>query len=60
MLSIVYGMIRDGSEYREQGADYFDRLHPERAKNRLLQRLARLGFDVQLIPKNNASNQLNC
>src|ERR1035437_9357416 len=29
ILSTVYVMIRDGSRYREQGADYFDRVHPE-------------------------------
>jgi len=51
VLSIVYLMIRDGSRYREQGADYFDRVHPERTKNNLTQRLERLGFEVQLIPK---------
>jgi len=51
VLSIVYLMIRDGSRYREQGADYFDRVHPERTKNKLTQRLERLGFEVQLIPK---------
>jgi transposase len=51
LLSIAYYMIRDGSRYREQGADYFDRLHPERTKNKLIQRLARLGFDVCLTPK---------
>jgi hypothetical protein len=43
-------MIRDGSRYREQGADYSDRLHPERTKNKLIQRLARLEFDVCLTP----------
>ncbi|MCU1300666.1 MAG: transposase, partial [Candidatus Sulfotelmatobacter sp.] len=51
MLRIVYGMIREGAHYREQGPDYFDRLHPERTKNRLLSRLQALGFDVELKPK---------
>jgi transposase len=51
MLRIVYGMIREGTRYREQGPDYFDRLHPERTKNRLLSRLQALGFDVELKPK---------
>jgi hypothetical protein len=44
-------MIRDGSHYREQGAHYFDRIHPERTKNKLIKRLLNLGFDVQIIPK---------
>jgi len=51
ILALVYVMIRDGSEYREQGADYFDRVHPERTKNKLTQRLERLGFEVRLTPK---------
>ena len=28
MLAIICRMIRDGSAYCEQGADYFDRIHP--------------------------------
>ena len=51
ILQVVYCMIRDGSNYREQGPDYFERLHPERTKNRLLARLEGLGFEVQLRPK---------
>ena len=51
ILRLVYCMIRDGSRYREQGADYFDRLHPEHTKHRLLARLESLGFEVQLRPK---------
>jgi transposase len=51
ILNLAYCMIRDGSTYREQGADYFDRLHPERTKKRLLARLQQLGFDVELRPR---------
>jgi transposase len=51
ILCLFYTMIRDGSHYREQGADYFDRIHPERTKNKLIKRLINLGFDVQIIPK---------
>jgi hypothetical protein len=51
ILTLAYVMIRDGSPYREQGADYFDRLHPERTKNRFLARLQHLGFDVELKPR---------
>jgi hypothetical protein len=51
ILQVVYCTIRDGSGYREQGPDYFDRLHPERTKNRLLARLEGLGFEAQLRPK---------
>lgn len=47
-LSIAYGMIRDSSRYPEHGADCIYRLHPERAKNKLLEWL---GFVVQLCPQ---------
>ena len=51
MLTIMYSMIRNGSSYRENGVDYFDRLHPVRTANRLTARLERLGFYVRLEPK---------
>lgn len=50
ILTLFYSMIRDGSHYREQGADYFDKIHPERTKSKLIKRLHRLGFDVQIKP----------
>ena len=51
ILTVVYNLIRDGVRYREQGADYFDRMHPERITNRLKARLESLGFEVELKPK---------
>jgi transposase len=51
ILQVVYSMLSTGVRYHEQGADYFDRLHPERTKNRLLARLENLGFSVILAPK---------
>ena len=51
LLQVVYLMLRDGTPYREQGADYFDRLHPERTRDRLKARLESLGFEVALTPK---------
>lgn len=51
ILIIAYHVIRDGSEYRESGGDYFDRLHPERTAQRLANRLTRIGFDVVLTPR---------
>ena len=50
LLVIGYCMLRDGSTYRELGGDYFDRLHPERTRNRLVRRLQRLGLEVSLRP----------
>lgn len=60
ILVIVYSMIRSGEAYREQGPDYFDRVHPERTKNRLTARLDRLGFLVHVEPKISGHNRLNC
>ena len=55
LLLIAFCLLRDGAEYREMGGDYFDRLHPERTRNRLVRRLQRLGLDVVLQPKADAS-----
>jgi transposase len=60
ILVIVYSMIRTGEAYREQGADYFDRLHPERTKDRLTARLERLGFLVQVETRISGRNRLKC
>lgn len=55
LLLIAFCMLRDGTEYREIGGDYFDRLHPERTRNRLVRRLQRLGLDVTLQPRPDSS-----
>jgi transposase len=47
ILLIAFLMLRDGTPYRDLGDDFFDRLHPERTANRLLQRLANLGIHLQ-------------
>lgn len=46
LLIIVYHMLRDKQPYRDLGADYFDRLNPERTKRKLIRRIERLGFDI--------------
>jgi transposase len=51
LLLIAFCILRDGTEYQEMGGDYFDRLHPERTRNRLVRRLQRLGLDVALQPR---------
>ena len=48
LLVIAYTMLRDGQNYRELGADYFDRKNKPKVVNRLVQRLTRLGFYVTL------------
>jgi transposase len=51
ILVIAFCMLRDGTDYRDAGGDYFDRLHPDRTRNRLVRRLQRLGLDVFLQPR---------
>ena len=47
----AWAVLRDETQYLERGGEYFDQLHPERARNRLLKRLERLAWDVSLIPR---------
>lgn len=51
LLTIAFCLLRDGTEYRDLGDGYFDQLHPERTRNRLVRRLQRLGLDVVLQPR---------
>ena len=55
LLGIAFCILRDGSEYRELGDNYFDRLHPERTRNRLVRRLPRLGLEVIFQPTSHFS-----
>jgi len=50
LLIIAFCILRDGTAYHELGDNYFDRLHPERTRNRLVRRLQRLGLEVSLRP----------
>jgi hypothetical protein len=43
-------MLSTGELYREAGADYFQRLDPERAVRRLVRQLEALGQEVTLHP----------
>jgi hypothetical protein len=49
--SITFCMLRDMTDYRERGGDYFDRLNPARTRDRLVRRLKRLGLEVTLKPR---------
>jgi transposase len=50
ILTIAYHLMDRGTRFQELGADYFDRRNPERVKDRLVQRLERLGYQVSLQP----------
>jgi hypothetical protein len=48
LLVIVYHVLRRREAYRELGADYYDRLQPERLTRHLVRRLEQLGHKVTL------------
>jgi len=48
MLTIIWHMATTGTLYDDPGADFFSRLHPERAKNRALHQLEEMGYTVTL------------
>ena len=50
ILTAIYHMLKDGTMYQDLGPNHFDANANERQKNRLLKRLADLGYDVELTP----------
>jgi len=50
LIIIAFCILRDKTDYRELGDNYYDRLHPERTRNRLVRRLQKLGLEVLLQP----------
>jgi transposase len=56
LLGIVYHILRDHVDYQDLGADYFNRLEPERLRRYLVKRLQGLGYSVTLAPKSDDEN----
>ena len=50
ILAAIYHMLKDGTTYQDLGPNHFDRRTKERQINRLVQRLADLGYAVELAP----------
>jgi transposase len=50
ILTAIYNILKDGTEHHDLGADYFARRPVEATANRLVSRLKKLGFTVQLQP----------
>jgi transposase len=50
MLNAAYFMLRDEVAYADLGADHFDRRDPTKLVNRLIRRVADLGFHVEIRP----------
>jgi len=50
MLTAIYHMLKDGTLYKDLGHDHFDRRSNVQQKNRVVKRLADLGYAVELKP----------
>ena len=50
ILTAIYHMLTDGTMYQDLGPNHFDARTKERQKNRLVKRLADLGYAVELAP----------
>jgi transposase len=48
ILVILYYLLKDGTQYADLGADFFDRLEPQRLIRYYVKRLERLGHKVTL------------
>lgn len=48
ILTAVYHMLKDGTQYEDLGSAYFDTLNEARIVSRLQRRLADLGYEVQI------------
>lgn len=54
ILVIIYHLLRDGSAYRDLGSTYFDERDRQAVEKRLVRRLERLGYQVDLRPRSEA------
>jgi transposase len=50
ILTAIYHMLKDGTMYQDLGPNHFDARAKERQKNRLIKRLADMGYAVQVAP----------
>lgn len=48
MLTAIWHMLREGTEWHDLGADYFDCANTQKTANRLIRRLEQMGFSVQV------------
>jgi len=51
LLVIAYGIMKTRTPYYELGADYYDRLNPEKTIQKLVRRLGKLGVEITVLPK---------
>jgi transposase len=50
LLTTIYHMLKDGTQFADLGADHFDRRSKDVRAKRLVVQLAKLGFDARLTP----------
>jgi len=50
ILIAAWNMITNGAFYNDPGGDFYTRLHPDRARNRAVDQLRKLGYTVTLGP----------
>ncbi len=50
ILIAIWHMATTGAFYDDPGGDYYNRLHPDRTKNRALTQLRDMGYNVTLTP----------
>jgi transposase len=50
MLTAIWNMINDGAFYSEPGSDFYTRRNPDRTKQRALDQLKKMGYNVTLSP----------
>jgi transposase len=55
LLRIAYHVLKRKTSYVELGAEFLDRLDPERTTHGLVKRLERLGYKVNLEPRQDAA-----
>ena len=51
ILQAAWHVLKEGVDYRELGGDHYNRLHGEKTRNNLVKRLEKLGYEVDLKPK---------
>jgi transposase len=55
LLGIIYELLKNNTDYRDLGGDYFERRDRDRLTRRLVDRLERLGLKVTVEPKPQAA-----
>ena len=50
MLIAIWNMLTTGAHYCDPGDDFYARLNPDKTKNRALDQLRRMGYEVTLSP----------